>query len=151
MKCNIEGCSRTYIALGMCMLHYQRSKDGRDLTKPVRKHRPGEWGQWHYKDGYVCRKRIDRSTGKTELQLEHRAVMEEVLKRKLLPHENVHHINGVKDDNRPENLELWSTSQPKGQRVSDKIDWAVEILRLYKPEILESKGGGSASDDEAPF
>ena len=42
------------------------------------------------------------------------------------------HINGIRDDNRTENLELWSTSQPCGQRVKDKIEWAKEILETYK-------------------
>ena len=57
--------------------------------------------------------------------------MKEILGRDLLRHETVHHKNGVRHDNRPENLELWSTSQPYGQRVEDKAAWAKEILELY--------------------
>ena len=63
----------------------------------------------------------------------------------LLPSEEVHHRNGDRTDNtangplvefRSGNLELWTMSQPKGQRVEDKVEWAVELLKLYRPDLL---------------
>lgn len=84
------------------------------------------------RDGY----RIIRIDG-SEVR-EHRWVMEQLLGRPLLAHETVHHRNGQRADNRPENLELWSVSQPAGQRVEEKVAWALQILRLYRPDYLKT-------------
>jgi len=63
---------------------------------------------------------------------EHILVMEQLLGRYLLPDERLHHRNGVRNDNRVENLELWVRAQPSGIRVDDAVAWAREILQRYE-------------------
>ena len=71
---------------------------------------------------------------------EHRLVMAVLLDRPLLRHEVVHHRNGDRLDNSPDNLELWSTAQPKGQRVADKLRWAYELILRYDEEGARALG-----------
>lgn len=122
--CKHEGCDRPHRALGYCDSHYNQFREfgfTRDLKLPT--------GKFTNAQGYVQVYVDDR------WQMEHRVVMAGILGRPLTKEENVHHINGVRDDNRPENLELWSSSQPSGQRVVDKVAWAKEILRRYENEL----------------
>jgi len=65
-------------------------------------------------------------------RLEHHVVMEQIIGRKLCPSETVHHLNGIRSDNRSKNLELWASRHPKGQRVEDLLAFADEIIACYR-------------------
>jgi hypothetical protein len=70
---------------------------------------------------------------------EHAKVMAAMLGRPLERFEEVHHRNGTRSDNRPGNLELWARGlQPPGSRVSDLVEAALKVLKLYRPELLAS-------------
>ena len=66
-------------------------------------------------------------------------VMSQHLGRPIRKNETIHHINGVRDDNKIQNLEIWHKSHPPGQRVEDKIEWAKKFLEEYGYKVTKNK------------
>ncbi len=94
----------------------------------------GNWkgGRTRHKSGYVLVRVPDHPRARSSgYVFEHILVMEDLLGRFLLTDENVHHRNGVKDDNRPANLELWVRPHPPGIRAVEALSWARDIIRRY--------------------
>lgn len=126
----LEGCGRPAHCRGVCRNHYRRlhyveHERGRRGSQPARVFAVGDTRL--NASGYLEEKIGPGRSWK----LQHRLVMEKLLGRELSPWENVHHVNGNRTDNRPENLELWVTKQPKGQRVEDLLAYAREIIERY--------------------
>lgn len=144
LQCAVEvdgvRCDRPVKCLTWCNMHYQRWKRTGDPA--------GKWGVstrqsqgYTTSDGY--RMAPSRRNGRPVL--EHRLVMEQIIGRPLHRFEEPHHKNGMRDDNRPEDLELWvKWRQPAGQRLTDLIDF---ILTNYPDEVRTAQAARMAEGE----
>lgn len=136
--CTVEGCGRQHLAMGYCTGHYSRFRKHGDpqADVPLRKKAPNGEGRVTV-NGYVQVWAPDHPNAfRGGIITEHRLVMSDHLGRPLAPNETVHHINGDRQDNRIENLELRIGAHGQGQAVEDRVNDAVQVLQQYAPHLL---------------
>ena len=119
-----------------CARYHRAQGTFEDIANPP-KDISKKYGKRKNAGGYVYVRTEDDRVG-----LEHRILVGDSIGRRLRSHETVHHINGIRDDNRLENLELWPGPHGRGQRLDDLLDyvadfWADEIIQ----KIEERRGG----------
>jgi hypothetical protein len=126
--CDYPSCEKPHHCRGFCAGHYRQLQTGRPL-RPLNQRK----GWFKSSVGYVYIWDPDHpNASKHGYVAEHTRVMSQLLGRALLPWEEVHHRNRRRDDNHPENLELWARGkQPPGARVSDLLEEAWRIIHLY--------------------
>jgi HNH endonuclease len=139
--CRVERCDRVAIARGYCSPHYRRvlARGDPEAHDPIGKHwRPDPRAgrpigrRFPNSDGYIRVWDPEHPNAAADgWVLEHRRVMAGLLGRPLYDDELVHHRDGDRSNNDPENLELCLRRQPPGQRVADLLPWATSIIQRY--------------------
>lgn len=129
--CTIDDCEKKYLAKGYCDKHYQKYQKYGDplFVRPVR-----QLDDNGYRRLYIADHPNAKGNGEI---LEHRFIMSEHLDRPLKETESVHHRNGIRHDNRLENLELRDRYHGQGQTIPDLIEWAVKFLGEHGYEVYK--------------
>ena len=149
-ECRVDGCSKRPVNRWMCSMHAQQREAGildeegnqlRALLPSGR--RPLDCRK--ESAGYVLvRAPEDHPGARHDGSIcEHRLVMEQHVGRYLMPGEVVHHLNGVKDDNRIENLQLRRSRREHGPGHERLDDMEAALVLLEQPV---NKGMSNGSD-----